>query len=625
MHARLVILRGEATPLAIELEPDCPITLGRSRDNTVILHDEHASRHHARIYHNNGTWLIRDCGTRNGTRVDSARILTEAALRDGYLIDIADMRLRFEIRNPDCAPDRPLPALLEHGTPLPPNRTLAEAGHNGPNGLPDSGHTTLLADELAALHEFMTTAVKETDAGEVIRRALFVVAKHTRATVAGFLCLDEEEPLPKLVYPQKAKVDFALSRQLTQRVQESGHGVWLKAGVADLEESDSLMPFLDAVCVPLMADETPLGALHMYCSGRYFSERQFRFCEVLAGYAANSLARLRLCRSLQAENERLRARVPASDQIVGTSAAIQQLHQLISRAAPCRSTVLVQGETGAGKDLVALAVHRQSPRRNGPLVVANCSAIAPTLLEAELFGHTKGSFSGAIADRPGLFEQADDGTLFLDEIGDMTADCQAKVLRVLDGKGFRRVGGTEELTSNVRLIAATHKDLAKEVRAGRFRQDLYYRLCVLVVHVPPLREHREDIPALVEHFLDRFAPECGQRKKVSEAALRRLVEYSWPGNVRELRTVMENAIMMSDGNAIEVHDLRLHDEPVSGADLPLSLNLEHVEAWAIKQALTRTRGNVSRAARILGVARETLATKLKKYGINRDDCVDGSE
>src|SRR5262249_51957866 len=182
----------------------------------------------------------------------------------------------------------------------------------------------------------------------------------------------------------------------------------------------------------------------------------------------------------------------------------------------------------------------------------------------------------------------------------------------------------DEIKTDVRLIAATHKDLNREVRAGKFRQDLYYRLCVLMIPVPPLREHREDIPDLVNHFLDQFAPDCGVRKTLSPAALQRVVEYPWPGNVRELRTVMENAVMMSDGDVIEAHELRLQDAPLPTGDLPLSLNLEHVEAWAIRQAITKTRGNKSKAARILGVARETLATKLKKYGIAPEDCLDDS-
>jgi Nif-specific regulatory protein len=254
-------------------------------------------------------------------------------------------------------------------------------------------------------------------------------------------------------------------------------------------------------------------------------------------------------------------------------------------------------------------------------VVFNCSCFAPTLIESELFGHRKGAFTDASADRPGLFEQADDGTLFLDEIGDMTLDCQVKVLRVLEGKGFRPVGGTEEIKTDVRLIAATHKDLNKEVKAGRFRQDLYFRLRVLFIEVPPLREHREDIPDLIEHFLDKFAADSGRRKRLSPEALQRLTDYSWPGNVRELRTAIESAVMMSDGEVIELHELRLLDAPIA-TDLPVSLKLDDVEAWAIRQAMQKTKGNVTRAARMLGIARETLGLKLRRYQIAREEWVE---
>jgi DNA-binding NtrC family response regulator len=465
----------------------------------------------------------------------------------------------------------------------------------------------------------MSAAVEGADAGAVIRNALATVTRHTRATVAGFLSLDEEDPLPRVVHPELAQVDFSLSRQLTQRVQEEGRRVWLKAGVDDFEESESLLPFQDAVCVPLKAEGAPLGALHVYKSGRYFTEREVRFCELVAAYSAGHLARLQQCRSLQAENSRLRGQAPRSEDIIGNSPAIQELHQLIARAAPCRSTVFIHGETGSGKELVALALHRQSPRRHGPFCAVNCSAIAPTLLESELFGHEKDAFTGAHAARAGLFEQADDGTLFLDEIGDMPSDCQSKVLRALETKSYRRVGGNQEIKVDVRVLAATHKDLAALVRAGRFRQDLFFRLRVISIPVPPLRDHLEDLPTLVDHFLDKLAPECGKRKRLTRAAMQCLEEYPWPGNVRELLHVLESAVMMTDGDIVDAPNIRFfQDMPSPSSEMPQSLKLEDVEAWAICQALDRTKGNISRAAKILGISRETLAIKVKNYQIDRE-------
>jgi Nif-specific regulatory protein len=248
----------------------------------------------------------------------------------------------------------------------------------------------------------------------------------------------------------------------------------------------------------------------------------------------------------------------------------------------------------------------------------NCAAIAPTLLESELFGHCKGAFSGADRDHPGLFQQADEGTLFLDEVGELSLECQAKLLRVIEGKGFRPVGGTAEVQVDVRTIAATHRDLQSLVQAGRFRPDLFFRLQGLQIRVPPLREHIEDMGDLVDYFLRKFAVEWGRQMKLSPAALERLQEYSWPGNVRQLRSVLENAVALSDTDNLEPEDLAL----ASGTNPaePPSLDLEALENWAVRQALHRTGGNVSQAARMLGVVRDTLTSKMKKYGVKRDEC-----
>jgi transcriptional regulator with PAS, ATPase and Fis domain len=279
----------------------------------------------------------------------------------------------------------------------------------------------------------------------------------------------------------------------------------------------------------------------------------------------------------------------------------------------------VQGESGSGKELVALALHRNSRRANGPLVVVNCAAIAPTLLEAELFGYKKGAFSGADRDHPGLFQQADEGTLFLDEVAELSLDCQAKLLRVIEGKAFRPVGATADVKVDVRIVAATHRDLDKEVKAGRFRQDLLFRLKVIQIRVPPLREHPEDIPELATFFLTKVAAECRRNFKLTAAALNKLQAYHWPGNVRQLRTVIENAAVMSETDVIDAEAIPLTgtseftpSTPLKPIDIPASLNMDEVELWAIRRALKQTGGNVSHAAKLLGISRDTLHTKIKK-------------
>jgi two-component system, NtrC family, response regulator HydG len=596
MRAQLSIIKGDGTPKVCELDPTRPVTLGRSRDNTVVLQDERASRLHCNIYFEKGTWMLCDNHTLNGTRIGSVLIEGPMALRDGLEFDIADTRLRFTTPGQDAVQTSVAP-------PLP----LADSSFDTP----------WQVDELAVLHGFMTRVNEASEPHAVIQIALQTVMRQTRASVSGFIGLDEDNnPLPRVVLPEQASVDIVLSRQLNQHVQRDGKTIWLKATLpGEINQSDSLMPFSDAICVPLRAEGAPFGALHVYRSTTAFGEREVRFCEMVANYTANVLARLRECRSLEAENSRLRRSSSSSEDLIGDSSALVHLRQLIAKAAACASTVLLQGETGSGKELVAHALHRQSDRHRGPFVVANCGAIAPTLLEAELFGFVPGAFTGADRYHKGYFEQADEGTLFLDEIGDMSLDCQVKVLRALEAKTIRPVGGSSEVKVDVRVVAASHKDLAREMQAGRFRQDLFYRLRVIYLTVPPLREHAEDLPLLVEKFLDKFAADSGRRKRLTPAALARLREYNWPGNVRELRTVLESAVMLTDSLEIDADDLWLQSPPTP--DQPASLKLEDIEGWAIREALKRHKGNATAASKTLGISRETLSQKIKKYGIPR--------
>lgn len=605
MSARLTIEMGEGSPMVHDLAPDRPVTLGRHRNNTIVLRDEHASRWHAEIVHEAGRWLLRDIGAPlNGTRLNGERIRQATALEDGQEITIGDTRLRIEL-SPDQTP------------PTAPQIELA------PDGIPDSGPdlltTHLQPDELTALCSFMSKAVEEEDARSLIRRALQLILQQTTASVVGFLSLDPDNPLSKIVLPELAQVDFHLSRQLTQKVQR-GRVVWLGGEVNETPPNDSLMPFTDALCIPLKGESVPLGAIHVYKSNMLFTERHLRFSEALAGYLASSLRVLRARRILEAENTRLRTKAPVSDQIIGTSTAMNEVRQLISRAAPRPATVLIHGESGVGKELVALALHRQSHRRDGPLVVLNCAAIAPNLLEAELFGYCKGAFTGADRNHPGLFQQADEGTLFLDEIGEMPLDCQAKLLRVIEGRGFRPVGATAEIKTDVRIIAATNRDLEVEVKEKRFRNDLFFRLQVVQITVPPLREHKDDIPALVDHFLALLSGDGRRNFTLTEAGKQKLKDYSWPGNVRQLRAVLESAIALSEGDTLDINDLRLpSDTTIAPTDMPPSLKLEDVEAWAIRLVLRQTSGNITQAAKTLGVVRDTLAAKMKKYGISKDE------
>jgi Nif-specific regulatory protein len=626
MRARLTVETGVADPSVLELDAEA-IRLGRNRRNSMVLQDQHASRWHAEIYPSDGRWYIRDRDTTNGTKLNGQRIRRPTLLENGQEIGIGDVRLRFTLADSEAGTAE-MPVYAGNN-----NHLLEES-----SSLSDSSNTLLHPDELTALVNFMAGA--EDSPGDLIGRALDLIHRQVHADTCGFLSLDAEDPDFKVVFPVQAQVDVHLSRQLTQRVLKEGQRVWLSASQGNDLESESLVHFRDALCIPLRANtapppalrvgetpggpdsrELPLGALHVYRSNRLFSEREVHFCEVLAGYLAKVLDAQRSRRALVADNWRLRVASPASgDELVGASPAMEQLRERVARMADGPSIVLVVGESGVGKELVALGLHRGSRRAGGPLVPVNCAAITASMPEAELFGHMKGSFTGAVDNRDGLFLQADDGTLFLDEIGELSLEIQAMLLRVLETRKFRPVGGKAEVKANVRIIAATNRDLQREVAERRFRQDLFFRLG-MPLKVPPLREHLDDIPALVNHFLARLYVEYKRRVTLTEAALNRLQTYCWPGNVRQLRSVLDTAVAMSESGVIHAGDLHLVDDlNVPQGDGPASLNLEDLEMWAIRRALGQTNANNTHAARLLGIHRDTLIAKLKKYGIDRRNC-----
>jgi len=309
------------------------------------------------------------------------------------------------------------------------------------------------------------------------------------------------------------------------------------------------------------------------------------------------------------------------DTIIGNSNKMMDLLQVAEQVAKSDATVLITGESGTGKEVIADFIYKSSGRAEMPFVKVNCGALTETLLESELFGHEKGAFTGAINRKPGRFERADGGTIFLDEIGEIPFSVQVKLLRVLQQKEFERVGGTETLTTDVRIIAATNRNLAVMVEEGSFREDLYYRLNVIPMEIPALRERREDIPLLLEHFISRFADKMKRKKIVIEdEAMKCLVNYSWKGNIRELENLVERMVILSRGETITINDLpkevKVKDNPESPFYLPDSgIKLDEVEKDLIFQAMQRTDQNQTKAAKLLGISRHTLLYRLEKYDI----------
>jgi DNA-binding NtrC family response regulator len=307
------------------------------------------------------------------------------------------------------------------------------------------------------------------------------------------------------------------------------------------------------------------------------------------------------------------------DNVIGASRAWRETLDTAHRAAESDATVLLLGESGTGKEVLAHEIHRASPRHGRPFVAVNCSAIPEGLLESELFGHERGAFTGAVRQKRGRFELADSGTVFLDEIGDMSEGLQAKLLRFLQDRTLQRIGGTKEITVDVRVIAATNRDLEEDIKAGRFREDLFFRLNVVTILVPPLRERVDDIPPLVEYFLRVHAPKGGKPKKISPKAMRTVMAYEWPGNVRELENAVQRAVVLSRGETIFPEHLpaRVRAAGDEGSESESGgRTMREVERDAIERTLRETDGNRTHAARILGISRRTLQNKIKEYGID---------
>ncbi|MBV9502448.1 MAG: sigma-54-dependent Fis family transcriptional regulator [Acidobacteriaceae bacterium] len=330
--------------------------------------------------------------------------------------------------------------------------------------------------------------------------------------------------------------------------------------------------------------------------------------------------------ALRDENRRLREELDHRyqfDNIIGRSAAMREIFHTVERVAPTRATVLLAGESGVGKDMIARAIHQHSPRNNRAFVKINCTALPENLMESELFGYEKGAFTGATASKPGKFEQADGGTAFLDEIGDVPGNIQVKLLRVLQERQFERLGSNITRNVDLRVIAATNVDLRAALEEGRFREDLYYRLNVVPISIPPLRERKEDIPFLAMHFIRKLASDLGSIvKDISPAAMDRLVSHSWPGNVRELENTIERSMVLASHEVLESSDIRI--EPARNAAalesqqiplLPEGETLEHWEQMMIREALRRANGNKSQAARMLGLTRNALRYRLSQMGL----------
>ena len=385
------------------------------------------------------------------------------------------------------------------------------------------------------------------------------------------------------------------------------------------------------MCVPIKIERQTIGALSVdteFKDPRRFQDN-LRLLNIITAFIAQAVSHNRLLQkdrqTIQQENQRLRMELTEKfkvDNMVGNSNAMQEVYCLIEQVADSKATVLIRGESGTGKELVAHAVHYNSYRASKPFIKVNCTALPETLLESELFGHEKGAFTGAVERKVGRFELAQDGTIFLDEIGDFSLNLQIKLLRVIQTKEFERLGGHETIKTNVRVIAATHKNLEEEIKSGQFREDLYYRINVFPIYLPPLRERKDDIMALANYFVEKFNKENNKTiNRISTPAINMLTSYHWPGNVRELENCVERAVLVCNAEVIRSQDLppslQLSEEKngLSHRTLTLEEAIQNLETEMIIEALKKYHGHQGKTAEQLGTTRRILGYKINKYGI----------
>ena len=615
MYAYLTILTGKRAGTNFLLDPARETLIGRGSDCHISLPDPLCSRVHAIVRCEEGDrWTVADHESRNGTTVNGQKI-HDATLGDGHRVKLGSHEFEFRLTaEPATAQtdDALLTQTIVQDLPI----AVRQSNEELLAALP----TPEQVQELLLLYQLAIRLLGCDDPDEVIRISLELLKERTKAAVVGFLWVDDEDQLkPKLVIPSSAAKRVVLSKNLTELVLSQGHAVWV-ANQAAGGEAKTVEHFADAVCAPLVrksrdGERQTVGAIHVYLENGRFRQSDFDFIIAVANQVVIALVRARSRRSLESDFKRLVSASPGYDELIGESKPMRQLKTKIERVSRAPGCVLVRGESGSGKELVARAIHRGSHRADRPMISVNCAAIPADLMESQLFGHKSGSFTGADRDHIGFFQQADLGTLFLDEVGELTLEGQAKLLRILEGHPFLPVGAMQEVSVDVRVIAATNQDLQTYVREKKFREDLYYRLSVFELYIPPLRDRNEDVELLLDFFLTYYRRERGRPTlKLNDAARAKLLAYRWPGNVRQLRNVLDSAVVLAEDDEIAPSDLGLRD---SGADQLDSLAIDYWEKKLIAEALRRSDGNVPDAAKLLAIGRATLYRKIELYGIER--------
>ncbi|HWB08711.1 MAG TPA: sigma 54-interacting transcriptional regulator [Pirellulales bacterium] len=663
MLAYLVIREGSKWTDVFRLIPGQSVTIGRAPTNQVVIKDERCSRCHAELFTCEGQWTVRDLDSRNGTAVGGTVIHGDHVLTPGDVVRIGNCQLAFVHDLSQAFPEGGVPirsvdevtvrgtlpvsaddsSVVESLEPAEITHRRGQTKFLEPSEDDEEKGVSKVGRAAAKLCRLAFELAKAPDAVSMAKLALGGLFEGTQMDAGGMLLLrrgSAEEPSANDLELVASRTEterpyHRVSPFLASTVLREGEAVLARNVMGDStlgsRDSKGDMFVTSVICAPIRRGKKVFGLIHLYstASSRLPDPDDLEFTLAVADTVAVALQNLSRRQELaenlnqiRDENLQLRERLGVQSEIVGKSRAMARVTEEIARAAPTSATVLIRGESGVGKELVARAVHFSSPRRKGAFVCLNCAALSESLLESELFGHERGAFTGAVARKIGKFESSHQGTLMLDEIGEMSPTIQAKFLRVLEGHPFERVGGSEPVKVDVRVIAATNRDLEKDVAEGRFRRDLYFRLHVLEIYVPPLRKRPEDIPELAHYFFHKYNLETGRKLRgFTPEAMEQMVRYRWPGNVRELKNVVERAVVLAMGDFIDQHDLMLSKLPTSGDttdQLVMNqefkpISLAEMERRHILATLKATGWNKSQTAQLLGIERSTLDRKIRRY------------
>ncbi len=634
----LVDRRDDGYGDVLPLQAGQRYTLGRANTNRIVLKDELSSRDHAEVYFAESGWHLRDLKSLNGTRLNGELVAGEIELATGSEIQIGKTRYLF-VNSIDELSRVPLADLRDTMTI---RKRLSSSRFLTPNPEEPTDEEARISlagrsigRDLMQLYRLglaMGSAATYHELADIVLDGLLGAVK---AEVGAVLTLKEghETEITSVRPDGLLKRTYSPVSEFVTNEVKRGREAILAEDVARsryLSNRDSLKDLgaTSLICAPVIHQDRVTALIHLYCTDPHksLSNDDLEFTIAVARHFALVMGQMQRQDSLSAENRSLREQLQVESELVGDSEAIRTVHEQIGRVAPTNATVLIRGESGAGKELVARAIHFNSLRREGPFICLNCAAITETLLESELFGHERGAFTGATDKKIGKFESANRGTIFLDEIGEMAFGTQAKLLRVLEGHPFERVGGSMPVRVEVRVVAATNQPLEQIIREGKFRRDLFYRLQVVEIKVPTLRDRRTDVPILAEHFLRRFARETSRKiRGFTPAAMAQMTAYDWPGNVRELKNVVERAVALARGSQLDVGDILLTSLEIPGDESKASgdhfdpLTLEEMEKRHILRTLEHTHWNKSQAAGILKIERSTLDRKIKAFDLKKEE------